>query len=116
MDELKQIHYPETSEAEANENENTLVVERQITLNDMRSRIFPIPRLIKDNMPEGLSKMDVYLEDGSKITLSVDKAGRYLAGITKLYKKEGLILEDGSFNPKKSIWTLSSGVLKISFS
>lgn len=36
--------------------------------------------------------------------LTVAKNRGYLAGVTDLYKESGLIAEDGSYNPCKTIW------------
>lgn len=88
--------------AEENE-EIKLVVDKQISANDIRARILRLPKAITNRLPEDAHKVKVIFNGLSPKELTVAKNRVYLAGVTDLYKKSGLIAEDGSYNPCKAI-------------
>ncbi len=57
--------------------------------------------------------VDVVFGDNEIKTLNIDKTRCYLSGITELYRKSGLIKEDGSYSPKKSIWKIYNDKVEI---
>ena len=106
MDELK-----DTSDDLCNENNNSevdsnvkLIVDKQISSNDIRARILRLPRAIMNLLPEGTKKVKVEFNGLPLKELTIAKNKEYLAGVTELYKDSGLIAEDGSYNPCKVIW------------
>ena len=98
--------------AEENE-EIKLVVDKQISANDIRARILRLPKAITNRLPEDAHKVKVIFNGLSTKELTVAKNRGYLAGVTDLYKKSGLIAEDGSYNPCKAIWKFSEDKIDI---
>lgn len=98
--------------AEENE-EIKLVVDKQISANDIRARILRLPKAITNRLPEDAHKVKVIFNGLSPKELTVAKNRVYLAGVTDLYKKSGLIAEDGSYNPCKAIWKFSKDKIDI---
>lgn len=87
-------------EAEA----SAIIVERQITSNDIRAKILVVPKLIMNSIPIQNEKIYVKFNNQIERELKIDKGRRYLAGVTEIYREAGLIAEDGSYNPKKAVW------------
>lgn len=90
-----------------------IVVDRQITANDIRARILVIPRLIMNVIPISEDKVHVIINGTIEKELRIDKGRRYLAGVTEIYRKEGLLSNDGSFTPKKAAWNYIDGIAYI---
>ena len=95
-------------------NDNTIGVEKKITANDVRARILSIPKVILDNIPSEQKSISVCFNNDFKKELSINKGRNYLAGVTEIYRKYGLIAEDGSITPANSYWLLKDGKLDIS--
>ena len=81
-----------------------LIVDKQISANDIRARILRLPRAVINLLPEGAQKVKVVFNGLSEKELTIAKNRAYLAGVTDLYKDSGLIADDGSYNPCKAIW------------
>lgn len=81
-----------------------LVVEKQISANDIRARILRLPRSITNLLPAGARKIKVTFNGLPSKELTISKNKVYLAGVTELYKNSGLISGDGSYNPCRAIW------------
>ena len=90
-----------------------LVVDKQISANDIRARILRLPKAVINLLPENVHKVNVVFNGLESKKLTVAKDRRYLAGVTDLYKKSGLIAEDGSYNPCKAIWKLLDDKIEI---
>lgn len=90
-----------------------LVVDKQISANDIRARILRLPKAITNRLPKDAHKVKVIFNGLSPKELTVAKNRGYLAGVTDLYKKSGLIAEDGSYNPCKAIWKFSEDKIDI---
>lgn len=107
MDELKN-----TSDDLMNENNldvtsgeiPKLIVDKQIPANDIRARILRLPKAINHLLPPEAKKVKVYFDGLAPKELTIAKNRGYLAGVTELYKDAGLIAEDGSYNPCRTIW------------
>ncbi len=82
------------------------LVERNITANDIRARILIIPQIIKNSISDSDTTIKVEI-NGQLQTLNLDKAHRYIGGITQIYKDCGLINNDNSFIQKKSKWKIA---------
>lgn len=109
-DETDDLLQPDGTEA----NENVkLVVDKQISANDIRARILRLPKAITNLLPADARKVKVAFNGLSPKDLTIAKNRGYLAGVTDLYKASGLITEDGSYNPCKAIWKYSEDKIEI---
>ena len=102
----------ENSNSDADENVK-LIVDKQISANDIRARILRLPKAIIDLLPEEAQKVKVVFNGLAPKDLTISKNIAYLAGVTELYKDSGLIAEDGSYNPCKTIWKYSAEKIEI---
>lgn len=93
--------------------EDSIVVERQITLNDIRVRMLIIPRDIIHRIPPDAKQIKVRFEDMPEKALKIDKHRRFLSGVTEYYKRYNLIEEDGSYTSKRAVWRYSDGRIQI---
>lgn len=82
-------------------------VERVITQNDIRAYILPLPRVIREKIPEERNKVFVSFNGSSYKDYSVDASHRYIAGISAIYKDNGLRKSDGTLHSKKSLWKIN---------
>ena len=83
-----------------------LVIRKQISLNDIRARILRMPSEIEKEIPKGITKLKLSIND-KDYELNMNAERTYLGGVTKLYKEEGLILENNLYKPKMAIWNYS---------
>lgn len=83
-----------------------LVIRKQISLNDIRARILRIPSEIEKEIPKDVTKLKLNI-NGKDYELNINAERIYLGGVTKIYKEEGLILENNLFKPKIAIWNYS---------
>ena len=90
-----------------------LVVDKQISANDIRARILRLPKAINNLLPDDAHKAKVIFNGFAVKELTIAKSRGYLAGVTDLYKESGLIAEDGSYNPCKAIWKYSEDKIEI---
>ena len=97
-------------------NDNIIEVEKKITANDIRARILSMPKIILDNIPTERTNIAVCFNGEFNTELSINKGRNYLAGITEVYRKYGLLAKDNSIIPANSIWKLKDGKLNISIS
>lgn len=88
----------------SNEPASRVVVEKQITANDIRARILRVPRAILDVIGTETNSIKVVFDLLPEKELALDKTRTYLAGVTDLYKQKKLLSNDGSYNPQKAIW------------
>lgn len=93
----------ENGDTSVNENVK-LIVDKQISSNDIRARILRLPKAVTNLLPEDAQKVKVVFNGLSEKELTIAKNRAYLAGVTDLYKDSGLIADDGSYNPCKAIW------------
>lgn len=90
-----------------------LIVDKQISANDIRARILRLPKAIINLLAEDEQKVKVIFDGLGPKDLTIAKNRRYLAGVTELYKDSGLIAEDGAYNPCKAIWKYSGNKIEI---
>jgi len=81
-----------------------LIVDKQISANDIRARILRLPKAIVNLLPEDAKKVKVAFNGLPERELTIAQNRLYLAKVTDLYKDSGLIKDDGSYNPCKAIW------------
>ena len=92
---------------------NQIQIEKQISNNDIRARILPIPRAILEQLDGDIYEYDVCFNNSYTNKLKIDKGRRYFARVTEAYKRFGLIADDGSFKPTNAVWTYTDGNIKI---
>lgn len=107
-DETDDLLQPDGTEANVK-----LVVDKQISANDIRARILRLPKAITNLLPADARKVKVVFNGLSPKELTIAKNRVYLAGVTDLYKDSRLITEDGSYNPCKAIWKYSEDKIEI---
>ena len=89
-----------------------LVIRKQISLNDIRARILRMPSEIEKEIPKDITKLKLNI-NGKDYELNINAERTYLGGVTKLYKDEGLILENNLFKPKMAIWNYSKEKIRV---
>ena len=104
MDELKDSSTDTRTVESENVDVPIIVVEKQISANDIRAKILRLPKAIADIVGNDVQSVVVIFHGLPEKQLRIDKTRSYLAGVTELYKKTGLISEDGAFNPGKTVW------------
>ena len=102
----------ENSNSDVDENIK-VIVDKQISANDIRARILRLPKAIINLLSEDEQKVKVVFNGLVPKDLTIAKNRTYLAGVTELYKDSGLIAEDGSYNPCKAIWKYSEEKIEI---
>ena len=102
----------ENSNSDSGENVK-LIVDKQISANDIRARILRIPKAVINLLPEDAQKVKVAFNGLSAKDLTIAKNRAYLAGVTDLYKGSGLIADDGSYNLCKAIWKYYDNKIEI---
>ncbi len=101
------------SSLDSDKNDKGLQVEKVITANDIRARIISVPRMIMNQIPNNYNEIDVVINGKIKKKMSINKGRNYLARTTDVFKELGLIEEDGSFNPKKAMWSFNNNTIFI---
>ncbi len=90
-----------------NPNDNfVFTVSKKISLNDIRARILRIPSEIEKELPHEKSNINVLI-NGKEYKLNINADRTYLGGVTKIYKDEGLILENNLYISKLATWYYS---------
>jgi restriction system protein len=79
-------------------------IEKLITTNDVRARILSVPSSIMNKFDKSDTRMDVVINGNDKRDFSINKDRNYFAGVTEIFRKYGLLCEDGIITPKKSKW------------
>ena len=90
-----------------------IAIDKTITSNDIRARIISVPRDILKTIPENVDKIEVTINGTDIKTVSVRRDRSYLAGVTDIFKKYGLMQEDGTYCPMKAKWVYSDGKINI---
>ena len=81
-------------------------VSKKISLNDIRARILRIPSEIEKELPHEKYNINVII-NGKEYKLNINADRTYLGGVTKIYKDEGLILENNLYISKLATWYYS---------
>ena len=93
--------------------ENVIQVEKKITANDIRARILSLPKVILDNLESTKNKVTVCFNNEIQKELTINKGRNYLAGVTEIYRRYGLLTDDESIFPAISVWRLKNKKLSI---
>ena len=87
-------------------NNFVFTVSKKISLNDIRARILRIPSEIEKELSHEQSNINVLI-NGKEYKLNINADRTYLGGVTKIYKDEGLILENNLYISKLATWYYS---------
>ena len=87
-------------------NQPLVIVDKQITANDIRAKILRMPKMLVDLIDDDVNSLEISFNKLPTKILNIDKTRCYLAGVTDLYKASGLIKEDGSYAPCKAVWKI----------
>ena len=91
------------------------VITKKITNNDIRARILRLPLEIKEKIDINSKKLTVLINNETKCELTIDSTKTYLAGVTDIYRKNGLIRNDGVVNSSVVKMFVEKGVLNLLF-
>lgn len=108
---VQSISLPENKPEEPSS--DAIIVEKKITTNDVRARILSIPKIILDTIPTEQTSISVCFNNDLYEKLSINKGRNYLAGVTKIYRKYGLLSDDGSIITASATWKFENGNLTI---
>lgn len=92
---------------QSNMNKTKLILNKKITLNDIRARILRLPTEIEKEIPSDVASLQILI-NGKKYKLNINSDRSYLGCVTQLYKSEGLIKENNILTPKIATWYYSS--------
>lgn len=115
MDELKNPNddLPITGGLHNDDSSPITIVDKQITANDIRARIIRMPKALIDILEPNQKTVSVSINGSELKKLKIDKTNCFLSGVTELYRNLGLIRQDGSYAPKKSIWKIYTDKVEI---
>ena len=85
-------------------------VEKTITSNDVRVHIISLPRIIIDKINNNDQKQPMKLIVNGKDTYNVTfcPSRNYLSQVTEIFRKYGLIQDDGTIVEKKAKWAIDA--------
>lgn len=114
---LRKVLNQENTSVKEDRNKSTLkadiVIDKLITSNDIRARIISVPKDIINKIPEKDDKVEIIINETDVEMVSVRRDRSYFAGVTSIFKKYGLIQEDGTYCPVKAKWVYSEGKINI---
>lgn len=115
MDELKSkiVNLSSINDFQSDISSPVAIVDKLISANDIRARILRMPKALVDILKPEQKTVNVSIGDGNTRELKIDKRNYYLAGVTEIYKNCGLIRQDGTYVPKKSIWRIYKDKVEI---
>lgn len=115
MDALKDTtdDLPQTTDSNSNQEQPIVIVDKQITANDIRAKILRMPKALVDMITPEQKVVNVMFGESKIKALKIDKTKCYLAGVTEFYKDAGLIQPDGAYNPQKAIWKIYTDNVEI---
>lgn len=115
MDELKNSNddLPTTGNLNNDNLSPITIVDKQITANDIRARIIRMPKALIDSLEPNQKDVSVSMNGSEFKKLKIDKTKCFLSGVTEFYRKFGLIRQDGSYVPKKSMWKIYADKVEI---
>lgn len=92
--------------------DNNLEIEKQITYNDIRAKIISVPSKIANLLDDRRDYL-IKFENDEFMSKFVKSRNYFSKGLSNIYKKYGLISNDGIINPKKALWLFSNDVVTI---
>lgn len=91
---------------EAVSDNTEIQIVKTISENDIRARILRVPAKIKDRIPESMTSYTVVFNGETAKDLTIAKGRDYFARVTDIYKKYGLIDDDGNFISRQITWSM----------
>lgn len=82
-------------------------IEKRISRNDIKTRILPIPNSIYEKIDENIEYYKVKFNDNEEKMLKINRNRKFFSGITSIYRKYGLILDNKTYNLKESYWNMN---------
>ena len=79
-------------------------IEKTITANDIRARIVSVPSTIMKKFDINIKSVNVIVNDKDKYSFNINKGRNYFGGVTALFKKYGMLSEEGIIKPKQCKW------------
>ncbi len=92
-------------------------IKKDISDNDIKARILPIPKTILEKIPIEEKKYKIKFE-GEKVKIyNINQTRRYFGGITLIYKKYNLLDKNNNRQPKSAYWYLNqeNKIIEIKF-
>lgn len=93
---------------ESNSDNTAIRITKTISENDIRARILRIPAIIMNRIPLSKTSYIVTFNGIFSTELTIAKERDYMAKVTDLYKRFGLIDRDNNFIPKQITWEMDS--------
>lgn len=90
-----------------------IILDKKITANDIRAKILRMPKPLIDMLDDEVKSLNIIFDGNEARGLKIDKTRSFLSGITDVYRRAGLIKEDGSYSPCKAIWRLYKSKIEI---
>lgn len=83
-------------------------VEKTITTNDVRGRILYLPRVIIDGIKSNKQKqsMELIVNGEDRYAVTFCPSRNYLSQVTDIFRKYGLLQEDGAIVEKNTKWAI----------
>lgn len=91
-------------QAKESQHGNIEYIRKNISKNDIRARILPIPNSIYEKLDENKASFPVQFDGEKLLELNINRNRKYFGGITEIYKKFGLIEEGNIFIEKTGLW------------
>ena len=85
-------------------------VEKTITTNDVRVYIISLPRIIVDKIENNNEKhpMKLIVNSDDSYDVTFCPSRNYLSQVTSIFRKYGLLQEDGTIVEKKAKWAIDA--------
>ena len=89
---------------------NLETVEKTITTNDVRVHIISLPRVIVDKIKNNDKKQPIKLiiNESDSYDVTFCPSRNYLSQVTEIFRKYGLIQDDGTIVEKKAKWAIDT--------
>lgn len=94
---------------------NIEYIRKNVSKNDIRSRILPIPNSIFEKLDENKNSFPVQFDGENVLQLNINRNRKYFGGITEIYKKFGLIEEGNIFQERIALWHYDEGKIVVKF-
>lgn len=96
-----------------NSTNRIFIVEKNISINDIRTRILSIPSDVLGLIDVESNEISLKLGDNQLSSYHYNPSRKFISGITSFYQQNGLIDEFGGFNSKRAKWFNNNGVIEV---
>lgn len=110
LDEFTNKNQELVSSINLNSSADLATVEKTITTNDVRVHIISIPRVIFDKINNNDKKqsMKLIVNGSDHYSVTFCPSRNYLSQVTEIFRKYGLIQDDGTVIEKKAKWAIDT--------